>query len=124
MVLQASSRHELVDEKALLVLEAVPYEPYETGVRQLAQVVDFSQPLPVPLQSLLVELLDSDDHPCAGPGRGEGGLVDPPLEDGAEASLAEDAVGPEVPGGGHQLRQGEAPDIGRPENLTLAARER
>jgi hypothetical protein len=42
MVLQASSGHELVDEKALLIFEAVTYELYEIGVRQLAQVIHFS----------------------------------------------------------------------------------
>lgn len=41
MVLQAPSRHELVDEKALLILEAVTNKLYEIGVRELAQVVHF-----------------------------------------------------------------------------------
>lgn len=40
MVLQASARHELIYEKALLVLEAVPEEAHEIGVVQLTQVVD------------------------------------------------------------------------------------
>jgi len=80
------------------------------------------QPFPVSLESLLVELLDSDDHPCAGPGRGEGVLVDPPFEHEAEASLAEDAVGAEVPGGGPQLVESEAPHVGGLQDLALAAR--
>jgi len=41
MVLQASSGHELVDEKALLIFEAVTNKLYEIGVRQLAQVIHF-----------------------------------------------------------------------------------
>ena len=42
MVLEAPSRHELVDEQPLLVLEAVPDEPHQVGVRQLPEVVHFS----------------------------------------------------------------------------------
>jgi hypothetical protein len=42
MVLQASSWHELIDKKALLILKAVTQELYEIGVRQLPKVIDFS----------------------------------------------------------------------------------
>jgi hypothetical protein len=66
----------------------------------------------VTLEPFLVELLDSNGHAGAGPGWSEGVLVDPPFEDGAEASLAEDTVGAEVPGGGLELVEGEAPHIG------------
>jgi hypothetical protein len=76
----------------------------------------------VALEAFLVELLDGDDHAGAGPGRGEGLLIDPSLEDEAEAPLAEDAVGTEVPGGGPQLVEGEAPDVGGLEDVALAAR--
>ena len=94
----------------------------KAGRQAPAAAAHTHQPLPVSLESFLVELLDSDDHPCAGPGRGEGVLVDPAFEDGAEASLAEDAVGAEVPGGGPQLVEGEAPHVGGLQNLALAAR--
>ena len=94
----------------------------KAGRQAPAAAAHTHQPLPVSLESFLVELLDSDDHPCAGPGRGEGVLVDPAFEDGAEASLAEDAVGAEVPGGGPQLVEGEAPHVGGLQNLALASR--
>jgi hypothetical protein len=42
MVLQASSWHELVDQKPLLIFKAVAYEPHKIGVRQLAKVIHFS----------------------------------------------------------------------------------
>lgn len=74
------------------------------------------------LETFLVELLDSDDDAGAGPGGGEGVLVNPSFEDGAKASLAENTVGAEVPGGGLELVEAEAPHIGRLQNLTLAAR--
>ena len=69
------------------------------------------QPFPVTLETFLVELLDSNDHPGAGPGRREGVLVDPPLEDRPETTFAKHTVRPEVPGGRLELVEGEAPDI-------------
>lgn len=85
---------------------------------------DTNQPLLVALVSILVELLDGNDHPRAGPSRGERLLVDPALEDGSEPALAQHAVRPEVPGGGPQLVEAEGPDVGRLQDLVLAAGRR
>lgn len=72
------------------------------------------------LEAVLVELLDGDDHAGAGPAGEEGVLVHPTLEDGAEASLAEHAVGPEVPRRRLELVEREAPHVGTPQDLALA----
>lgn len=58
-----------------------------------------NQPFLVPLETVQLELLHRDDHPGAGLDGRKRALVDPPLEDGAEAPLPEQAVGPEVPCG-------------------------
>lgn len=81
------------------------------------------QPLPVALGAVVVEALDGDGHAAAGPGGGHGGLVDPALEDGSEAAFAEHAVGAEVAGGGLEVGEGEAVEVGGEEDVGLVAQD-
>lgn len=49
-------------------------------------------------------------------------MIDPPFVHHSEAALTEHAVPPEVPSGCPELLEGEAPDVGRVENLALTPR--
>lgn len=49
-------------------------------------------------------------------------FIDPPLEDGTEAPLSQYAVGAEIPGGGFEIAEGEAPQFGRLQDLILPTR--
>lgn len=82
------------------------------------------QPLFVALEAILVEPLHGDDDSGAGLCGGEGLLVDPAFEDGAEAAFSEHAVGPEIPGGHFEVHEIEALHIRRLQYLALAPRSR
>ena len=83
-------------------------------------IVDTNQPFLVALVTFLVQLLDSNDHPCAWSSRGKCLLIDPTLEDRPKPTLTEYTVRSEVSGVSPELIEGKGLDVCRLQNLILA----
>lgn len=71
------------------------------------------KPFSVPLHTLCFKLLHGDNEAHPGPTRRERLLVDPPLEDVAEAALSEEAVRAEVPRGVLEIAKCEGLEVAR-----------
>lgn len=74
------------------------------------------------LETIMVEPFHSNNHPSPRLGCCQRMFIDPPLEDGTEAPLSQYAVGAEIPGGGFEIAEGEAPQFGRLQDLILPTR--
>jgi hypothetical protein len=99
VVLQAAAQHVLVHQQLVAAgVGAVADELDQVGVVELAQVRDLGQPLLVPLEALLLELLDGHHPAHAGLRRGQRHLVDPALVHAPEPALAQVRVGAEALG--------------------------
>ena len=93
---------------------------YFCPINNNSMYVDTNQPFLVALVTFLVQLLDSNDHPCAWSSRGKCLLIDPTLEDRPKPTLAEHTVRSEVSGGSPELIEGKGLDVCRLQNLILA----
>ena len=118
VVLEASARHELVDEEALLVLAAVAQEADEVRVAELAQEDDLGEPLAVALEARGVELLDGDGLGVEA--RAHAGVHEA-LVHGAEAALAQQEAAGEVVRHAAELAEAERVQLQRARHLPSAA---
>lgn len=114
MVVDAPVGHQLVDEEtlraSLVVLGAVADQLHQVGMVHDSQHVHLRQPLLVPLESIPVQVLDSNLLFLSRATAVEDGAS----VDAAEATLAEHERPAEVAGGGTQLGEGEDSQVCRP----------
>uniref|UniRef100_A0A7C9AQR5 Uncharacterized protein n=1 Tax=Opuntia streptacantha TaxID=393608 RepID=A0A7C9AQR5_OPUST len=103
MVFEASTSHELIDEKPLIVFTTIPNKLNQIRMMKLPKEINFSHPFSMTLKPILLQTFNSNRDPSPWLCRSCAVLFYPSLENIPKPAFSEYAVGPKVASGRFEL---------------------